>query len=59
MQANSPKQVATAERFNIDALYVDSDAVIDIKAMGAEVKYIEDEVPTAPRPVVRVIQRVS
>ena len=40
-------QIATAERFKLDAVYVDSDAVVDIEAMGAEVKYFEDEVPTA------------
>jgi uroporphyrinogen decarboxylase len=45
-------QVATAERFKLDAVYVDSDAVIDIEAMGAEVKYFEDEVPTVARPLV-------
>ena len=40
-------QIATAERFKLDAVYVDSDAVVDIEAMGAEAKYFEDEVPTA------------
>jgi uroporphyrinogen decarboxylase len=45
-------QAVTAERFNIDAVYVDSDAVIDIEAMGAEVSYFDDEVPTASRPIV-------
>ena len=45
-------QATTAERFRLDAVYVDSDAVIDIEAMGAEVKYFEDEIPTASRPAV-------
>lgn len=51
-------QVATAKRFKLDAVYVDSDAVIDAEAMGAEVKYFEDEVPTVSRPRVRSLDDV-
>lgn len=51
-------QVATAERFKLDAVYVDSDAVVDIEAMGAEVKYFEDEVPTASNPAVKSLDDV-
>ncbi len=45
-------QIVTARRFGIEAVYVDSDPVIEIEAMGAEVKYYDDEIPTASRPTV-------
>lgn len=51
-------QIATAHRFKLDAVYVDSDAVVDIEAMGAEVKYFEDEIPTASNPAVRSLDDV-
>jgi len=46
-------QIAMARRFGIDAVYVDSDPVIEIEAMGAEIRYPEDESPMASRPAVR------
>jgi uroporphyrinogen decarboxylase len=46
-------QIAMARRFKIDAVYVDSDPVIEIEAMGAEIRYLEDESPMASRPVVK------
>jgi uroporphyrinogen decarboxylase len=46
-------QIAMARRFKIDAVYVDSDPVIEIEAMGAEIRYPEDESPMASRPVVK------
>ncbi|MEM4245710.1 MAG: uroporphyrinogen decarboxylase family protein [Candidatus Bathyarchaeia archaeon] len=49
-------QMVTADRFNIDAVYVDSDPVIEVEAMGAEIKYYEDEVPTVAKPSVRSLE---
>jgi uroporphyrinogen decarboxylase len=46
-------QIATARRFGIDAVYVDSDPVIEIEAMGAKIRYPEDESPVASKPTVR------
>ena len=46
-------QIAMARRFGIDAVYVDSDPVIEIEAMGAEIRYPEDESPMASTPAVR------
>ena len=46
-------QIVTARRFRIDAVYADSDPVIEIEAMGAQVQYYEDEVPTVAKPHVR------
>ena len=46
-------QIAMARRFKIDAVYVDSDPVIEIEAMGAKIKYLEDESPMASGPVVK------
>ena len=46
-------QIATARRFKIDAVYVDSDPVVEIEAMGAKVRYSEDESPAASTPVVK------
>ena len=40
-------------------MYVDSDAVIDIEAMGAEVKYFQDEVPTVSKPAVGSLEDVK
>jgi uroporphyrinogen decarboxylase len=45
-------QIATARRFKIDAVYVDSDPVIEIESMGAEAQYPEDESPMASKPAV-------
>jgi MtaA/CmuA family methyltransferase len=46
-------QIAMARRFKIDAVYVDSDPVIEIEAMGAEIRYLEDESPMASKPAVK------
>ena len=46
-------QIAVAKRFRIDATYVDSDPIIEIEAMGAKVRYPEDESPSAIEPAVR------
>jgi len=46
-------QMEMARRFKIDAVYVDSDPIIEIEAMGAEIKYPEDESPMASKPAVR------
>ena len=46
-------QITMARRFKIDAVYVDSDPVIEIEAMGAEIRYPEDESPMATKPTVR------
>jgi uroporphyrinogen decarboxylase len=46
-------QITMARRFKIDAVYVDSDPVIEIEAMGAEIEYPEDESPMAVKPAVR------
>jgi len=46
-------QTAMARRFKIDAVYVDSDPIIEIEAMGAEIRYPEDESPMASKPAVR------
>jgi MtaA/CmuA family methyltransferase len=51
-------QMATAERFKIDAVYVDSDPVIEIEAMGARVDYSDDEAPTASRPAVESLEDI-
>jgi len=45
-------QIEIARRFKIDAVYVDSDPIIEIEAMGAEIKYPEDESPMASKPAV-------
>jgi uroporphyrinogen decarboxylase len=46
-------QIAMARRFKIDAVYVDSDPIIEIESMGAEVQYPEDESPMASKPAVK------
>ena len=46
-------QIATVRRFKIDAVYVDSDPVVEIEAMGAKVEYPEDESPVASIPAVK------
>ena len=46
-------QIAIAKRFDIDAVYVDSDPIIEIEAMGARVRYPEDESPSALEPTVK------
>jgi uroporphyrinogen decarboxylase len=52
-------QMATAGQFKIDAVYVDSDPVIEIEAMGATVDYSDDEAPTASRPAVESRDDIS
>ena len=57
--ATNPKtlaqcQIAVAKRFKIDAVYVDSDPIIEIEAMGARIRYPEDESPSTLEPIVRV-----
>jgi len=52
-------QMATAGRFKIDAVYVDSDPVVEIEAMGARVDYSDDEAPTASRPAVESRDDIS
>ena len=32
-------QIAVARRFKIDAVYVDSDPIVEIEAMGARIRY--------------------
>lgn len=46
-------QIEVARRFRIDAVYVDSDPIIEIEAMGAKVRYAEDESPSALEPAVK------
>jgi len=46
-------QIEMARRFRVDAVYVDSDPIIEIEAMGAEIKYPEDESPMISKPAVR------
>lgn len=52
-------QMAMARRFEIDAVYVDSDPIIEIEAMGAEIRYPEDESPMASKPTVRTLDDVK
>ena len=51
-------QVAVARRFQIDAVYVDSDPVIEIEAMGARVHYPEDESAVALEPALKAPEDV-
>ena len=52
-------QIAVAKRFEIDAVYVDSDPIIEIEAMGARVRYPEDESPSALEPTVKNLTDIS
>ena len=51
-------QTAIARRFKVDAVYVDSDPVVEIEAMGAKIKYFEDESPAAYVPTVKTLEDV-
>lgn len=51
-------QIAVAKRFKIDAVYVDSDPIIEIEAMGARIRYPEDESPSVLEPKVRNLNDV-
>ncbi len=51
-------QAMTAEHFQIDAVYVDSDPIIEIEAIGAKVDYYEDEVPTVTKPYIQSLEDV-
>lgn len=55
----SKAQLAVAEDFGVDAVYVDSDAVIEAEAFGAEVVYFEDEVPSIGPSKVNSIEDVE
>jgi len=46
-------QIAVAERFKVDAVYVDSDPIVEIEAMGAQIRYPEDESPSVLEPAVK------
>jgi len=46
-------QEAVARRFQIDAVYVDSDPVVEIEAMGARVHYPEDESAVVLEPTLK------
>jgi len=51
-------QIAVAKRFKIDAVYVDSDPIVEIEAMGAPIRYPEDESPSALEPIVKSMNDV-
>lgn len=55
----SKAQLLVAEDFGIDAVYVDSDPVIEAEAFGAEVAYFEDEVPSIGSAKVNSIEDVK
>ncbi|MEM3677471.1 MAG: uroporphyrinogen decarboxylase family protein [Candidatus Bathyarchaeia archaeon] len=55
----SKAQLLTAEEFGVDAVYVDSDAVVEAEAFGADVVYFEDEVPSMGSPRVKSIEDVE
>ncbi|MEM2123416.1 MAG: uroporphyrinogen decarboxylase family protein [Candidatus Bathyarchaeia archaeon] len=55
----SEAQLLTADEFGVDAVYVDSDAVIEAEAFGAEVVYFEDEVPSIGSPKVKSIEDIE
>ena len=52
-------QIAVAKRFKIDAVYVDSDPIIEIEAMGARVRYPEDESPSVLEPTVKSLNDIQ
>ena len=49
-------QLKTVEDHGIDAVYVDSDPVIEAEAMGCKVKYGLDEVPCVAEPFVKTFE---
>ena len=51
-------QIAVAKRFKIDAVYVDSDPIVEIEAMGARIRYPEDESPSILEPIVKNLNDV-
>ena len=51
-------QIAVARRFKIDAVYVDSDPIVEIEAMGARIRYPEDESPSILEPTVKNLNDV-
>ena len=55
----SEAQLLTARNFGIDAVYVDSDAVIEAEAFGAEVVYFEDDVPSIGSPMVKSVRDIE
>ena len=55
----SKAQLLTADEFGVDAVYVDSDAVIEAEAFGADVVYFEDDVPSIGSPRVKSIGDVE
>jgi uroporphyrinogen decarboxylase len=52
-------QEAVARRFKIDAVYVDSDPVVEVEAMGAKVRQPENESAAALEPAVRTSEDVK
>jgi uroporphyrinogen decarboxylase len=52
-------QAAVAKRFKIDAVYVDSDPVVEVEAMGAKVRQPENESAAALKPTVRTSEDVK
>ncbi|WP_455367662.1 uroporphyrinogen decarboxylase family protein [[Eubacterium] cellulosolvens] len=51
-------QAVTAKHFQIDAVYVDSDPIIEIEAIGAKVNYYEDEVPAVAKPHIQSLEDI-
>lgn len=51
-------QFKTANDFDIDAVYVDSDPVIEAEAMGGQANYYEDEVPTIKGAFVQSVEDI-
>ncbi|MEM2902679.1 MAG: uroporphyrinogen decarboxylase family protein [Candidatus Bathyarchaeia archaeon] len=52
-------QLKTVEDHGIDAVYVDSDPVVEAEAMGCEAKYGLDEVPCVAEPFVKEFEDVE
>jgi len=51
-------QIAVANRFKVDAVYVDSDPIVEIEAMGAPIRYPEDESPSILEPIIKTLSDV-